>query len=183
MELEKDEIIDFSGEKFSRFSIPCSLGLFIMLFVAIVNLIIMVTFPGSFYSIYISLGIIVVFVLYYSYILTQNPGKIRKFSISEEEIEIILPNIPIFVIKWTDFEQVEIRMKKLEFKPFYRYEFHFKNNDSDELIDLNLFHFHKEKIDQMLQLLKDYSKRMNKEFSAVQETIISGIIEVKDLKI
>jgi len=183
MELEKDEVIDFSGEKFSSFSIPCPVGLFIMFFVAIVNMIIMVTFPGTFFSIYISLGIIVVFVLYYSYVLTQNPGKIRKFSISVVEIEITLPNIPIFTIKWTEFEKIEIRMKKLEFKPFCRYEFHFINQEADKMLDVNLFHFQKEKIDQILQLLKDYSNRMNKEFKAVQETIVSGIIEVEDLKI
>ncbi|MFX1418386.1 MAG: hypothetical protein ACFE9N_05640 [Promethearchaeota archaeon] len=183
MEQEKDEVIDFSGEKFSSFSIPCSVGLFIMFFAAIINLIIMVAFPGTFLSLYISLGIIIVFVLYYSYILTQNPGKIRKFSISIEEIEVILPNIPIFSIKWTDFEKIEIRMKKLEIKPFLRYEIHFKKERSDETLDINLFHFHKEKIDQILVLLKDYSSTMKKEFKAVQETIVSGIIEVEDLKI
>ena len=183
MELEKDEVIDFSGEKFNRFSIPCSVGLLIMFIVAVVNGIIMITFPGSFISIYISLGIIVVFVLYYSYILTQNPGKIRKFSISAEEIEITLPDFPIFIIKWNEFEKIEIMMRKLEFKPYCRYEFHFINKDSDKMLDVNLFHFHKEKIDQILRLLKDYSNRMNKEFRAVQETIVSGIIEVKDLEI
>ncbi|UCC21241.1 MAG: hypothetical protein JSV62_08185 [Promethearchaeota archaeon] len=183
MELEKDEVIDFSGEKFSSFSIPCSIGLFIMLFAAIINMIIMVAFPGTFLSIYISLGIIIIFVLYYSYLLTQNPGKIRKFAISSEEIEFTLPNIPIFIIKWTDFEKIEIRMKKLELKPFILYEFHFMKDNSDKTFDISLFHFHREKIDQILILLKDYSNKMKKEFKAVQETIVSGIVEVEDLKI
>lgn len=185
MEKEPDrvEVIDFIGEEFNKRSVPCSVGLLIMLTVALVNLFLMVFFPGTYISLYVSLIIIGGFVLYYSFILTQNPGKIRKFSISVENIEIILPNISFFRIKWSEFEKLEIRMRKFNYKPYYQYELHFMNRDFDKVVKLSLLDFHKVKVDQILVLLKNFSKIMKKEFAAVKVTNISGIIQVENFKI
>ena len=183
MELEKDEVIDFSGENFNKYSIPCSVGLLIILSIALVNLFMLFLFPGTYISIYISLGLIFIFVLYYSYILIRNPGKLRKFSISNEQIEILLPNIPYFRIGWSEFEELEIRMRKFSYKPYCRYEFHFINRDSDNTIDLSLFDFNKEKIGEILVLLKKYATKMKKNFKAIKETNISGVILQENFKI
>jgi hypothetical protein len=183
MELEKDEIIDFTGENFNKYSMSCSAGLLMILLIAVVNICLMFLFPGTDISTYISIGIIVIFVLYYSFTITKNPGKIRKFSISTEEIEILLPNTPYFRISWSEFEELEITMRKFSYKPYCRYEFHFINQDTEKNIDVSLFDFHKEKIDEILVLLKNYSIKMKKKFKAIKETNVSGIILQENFKI
>ncbi len=185
MENKQDgvEIIDFCGEEFNKRSLPCSVGLLIMLLIAIINMIIMVIYPGTYTSLYISLAIIAGFVLYYSYIIAQNPGKIRKFTICTEDIELVLPNISCFKIKWTEFKKLEIRMRKFNYKPYCIYELHFINLDTDKVVKLSLSDFHKVKIEEIMVLLKNFSKIMKKEFLAVRETNISGIIQVEQLKI
>ena len=185
MEKEPDrvEVIDFFGEEFNKRSVPCSVVLLIMLSAVIVNLFLMFLFPDTYISLFVSILIIGGFVSYYSYILRQDPGKIRKFSISVENIEIILPNIPFFRIGWSEFESLEIRMSQFNYKPYYQYELHFMNRDSDKVVRLSLSDFHKVKVDQILVLLKNFSKIMKKEFAAVKETNISGIIQVENFKI
>lgn len=183
MEQEKDEIIDFSGENFKKYSIPCSVGLLIILIMALVNVFSLILFPGTYISTWISLTIIIILVFYYSFLLTENPGKIRKFSISNEKIELMVPNKPYFRIFWTEFRELEIIMKDLSYNPFCVYEIHFINQYSDKSLYLSVFDFHKEKIDQILLLLKDYGTRMNKKFSTFKETNISGVILREDFKI
>jgi len=180
---EKEEIIDFSGEGFNKHSIPCLVGLLIILIMTLVNVISLILFPGSFISTYISLAIIGTFFVYYSYLLTKNPGKIRKFSISYQEIEIILPNKPYFRINWNEFSELEVIIKELNYKPFHMYEFHFINQDSYKSFYLSAFDFHKEKLNQILSLLKDYTKRMKKKYKSFKETNISGIFLREDFKI
>jgi len=182
MKSDKVEIIDFSGEKFNKISIPCSVSLVLIGFLALLNILLMVLFPGTFISVGVSLIIIFIFGLYYSYILTKNPG-IRKFSISIEKIEIIIPKTPIFLIYWSEFKKLEIKLRKFNFKPFHIYELHFIYQDSDRTFNLSLSDFPLEKIDQILRLLKDYAKRMEKQFTALKETKISGIVLVENLKI
>jgi hypothetical protein len=183
MNLEKDEVIDFSGENFNRKSIPCSVSLIILLVIALINIFLMFSFPGTYFSTYISIAILVVFVLYYSYVLTKNPGKIRKFSISHQEIVVFLPNTLTFMISWSEFEKIEIRKIEFNYKPYCRYEFHFLNQESDKSFELSLFDFHKEKIDEILVLIKVHAKKMDKEFKSVKETNVSGIILQEDFKI
>ncbi|MFX1569414.1 MAG: hypothetical protein ACFFCV_13715 [Promethearchaeota archaeon] len=179
----EDSVIDFSGEKLNKVSIPCSVSLIIIFIVAFINIILMFLFPESYVSLYISLIIIGVFLVYYSYIFTKNPGKIRKFSISTEEIQFLLPNHPLFMITWPELDRIEIRMRKLDFKPFVRYDIHFINQDSEKVCNISMLDFHKEKIDQILLLLKHYAKQMEKDFIAVKETNISGVILVENLKL
>ncbi len=183
MEPNYDEIIDFTGEKFNKVSIPCSVVWIIIFIVAFINVVSMILLPNSYTSMYLSLIVIGVFLIYYSYIVTKNPGKIRKFSISTEDIQLLLPNVPLFTIKWSEIEEIEIRMRMLDFKPFCRYDIHFLNQKSEKECNISMLDFHKEKIDQILLLLKHYAKLMKKHFTAVKETNVSGVILVENLKL
>ncbi len=96
MASDKIEIIDFSGEKFYLISIPCSVSLPITYLLVILNGIFMVAFPGSFITIILSLFLILIMVLYFIN-WVNNPAKLRKFSISEDIIEIVLPMFLNFI--------------------------------------------------------------------------------------
>ncbi|MFX0136922.1 MAG: hypothetical protein ACFFDN_25010 [Candidatus Hodarchaeota archaeon] len=180
MESDKEEIIDFSGENFKKISIPCSVIMIAIVFLVLLNIFLMFSYP--YISVFVSLVIISIFFLYYYYVITKNPG-IRSFSISGEFIEIVIPTIPIFRISWSEFEKLEVILKKFDFEPFQIYELHFIHQDSDKTFNLSLSEFHKEKIDQILLLLKNYAKRMGKQFTAKKETRISGVVLVENLKI
>jgi len=180
---DKVEIIDFFGEKFNKRSVPCSVGLLIILLVALANIFVMIFYPGTYASIFISLIIVAGFVLYYSYILAKNPGKIRKFSISTYDIEFILPDASLFRIHWPEFEKLEIRKKEFYYKPYCRYELHFMNGDSDKVVNVSLLDFQKENLNKILGLLKNFAKLMKKEFAAVKETNVSGVILLENFKI
>ncbi|MFX0036548.1 MAG: hypothetical protein ACFE9I_13030 [Candidatus Hermodarchaeota archaeon] len=183
MESDKVEIVDFSGENFKKITIPCSYLLVIIILISFLNIYLMVAFPGSFISIFVSLILFLIFILYYSYIIKKDPGKIRRFFISFEKIEIELPHNPIFTIFWNEFKKVEIRLREFNCQPYKGYEFHFSNQEDNKVCTISLMDFHKEKIEQILTLLKDFSRRMKKEFTAVKETNVSGIYLVENLKI
>ncbi len=182
MASDKIEIIDFSGEKFSLISIPCSVSLPITYLLVILNGIFMVAFPGSFITIILSLFLILIMVLYFIN-WVNNPAKLRKFSISEDIIEILLPNISRFHRYWSEFDKIEVRLKYFEIKPYRAYELYFIRDNSEDCFIISLLDFHKEKINEILALLKEFSRRKNKTFSAVKERMISGIVEVEDLNI
>lgn len=180
MESDKVDIIDFSGEKFNKISIPCPVSLALIVLLVLLNSFLLI--PGTSISVFVSLIIFFICGLFYYSIVTKNPG-IRKFSISTEEIEIFIPNIPIFLIHWSEFKKIEIKLKQLNSEPFSVYGLHFINQDSERAFNLSLSEFHKEKLDQILLLLKEYARRMRKEFTAVKETIISGVYLVEKLDI
>jgi hypothetical protein len=182
MDSEKTEIIDFSGEKFTKFTVPCAVGVFLLLIFVILNIYLTFLFPNSYITLFVSLLILFGYCMYYTFALTKNPG-IRKFSISLDQIEIIVPNMPEFLIYTQDFEKIEIRLKKLKFKPYLIYELHFVQKNSERVFSLSLLEFSKEKIDQIVRLLKDYIERMGKKFSTVKETWVSGVVLVENLKI
>lgn len=182
MESDKVDIIDFSGEKFNKISIPCPVSLALIVLLVLLNSFLFISFPGTFISVFVSLIIFFICGLFYYSIVTKNPG-IRKFSISTEEIEIFIPNIPIFLIHWSEFKKIEIKLIQLNSEPFSIYELHFINQDSERAFNLSLSEFHKEKLDQILLLLKEYARRMRKEFTAVKETMISGVYLVEKLDI
>jgi len=179
---DKIEIIDFSGENFSLFSVPCSISLPITCFLIILNFVFVVAFPGSSITIILSLVLILILVLFFiSWV--NNPAKLRKFSISEDIIEIILPHDSRFHKSWSEFNKIEVRLKYFDIKPYRAYELHFIQGNSEDCCNISLFDFHKEKIKEILVLLKEYSRRKNKSFSAVKERMISGIVEIEDLNI
>ena len=107
MASDKIEIIDFSGEKFSLISIPCSVSLSITCLLVILNGIFMVAFPGSFITIILSLFLILIMLLYFIN-WVNNSAKLRKFSISEDIIEITLPHVSRFHKYWSEFDKIEI---------------------------------------------------------------------------
>ncbi len=179
---DKIEIIDFSGENFSLFSVPCSISLSITCFLIILNFVFMVAFPGSSITIILSLVLILILVLYFiSWV--NNPAKLRKFSISEDIIEIVLPNVSRFHKYWSEFDKIEVRLRFLDIKPYRAYVLYFIRDNSEDCFIISLLDFHKEKINEILALLKKFSRRKNKTFSAVKERMISGIVEVEDLNI
>jgi hypothetical protein len=183
MESEKKEIYDFSGEEFKKLTIPCWFIFVMVLLIAFLNIFSMVLFPASQIVTYISLGLIVIFIMYYFYIVTKSPGKLRKFSISRKSIEILIPYKHKFLIYWVDFEKIEIRLKILKFKPFLVYNLHFISHNSEKKVSISLNDFHKGKIIEFLRILREYAYFMEKEFKAVKENNVSGIYLVENLEI
>ncbi|MFX0041606.1 MAG: hypothetical protein ACFE8L_01725 [Candidatus Hodarchaeota archaeon] len=182
MESDKIEIVDFSGEKLSLISIPCYVSLPIICILAILNIFFMVSFPGSLITVLISTFLILIMAMYFINWI-NNPPKLRKFSISEEKIEILLPDASGFHKYWSEFDKIEVRLKILEIKPYKAYQLYFLRDNSEDCFTISLLDFHKEKINEILALLKEYSWRKDKTFSAVKETMICGIVEVEDLNI
>ena len=144
----------------------------------------MFLFPKSLISTFLSLGIIAIFVGYYYYVATKNLGKIRKYVISSEEIEVSIPEKPVFLITWAEFDKIEVRLKSFNFKPCVKYGFHFIDGKSEEKsFSFSLWDFSKKRADQILALTKNYAVKLGKSFTAVKEVEISGIYQVEDLNI
>ncbi|MFW9879961.1 MAG: hypothetical protein ACFFG0_43360 [Candidatus Thorarchaeota archaeon] len=183
MESEKTEIIDFSGEKFNKFTVPFWIVAIFIFSMSILNILFIVIFPESQTTIYFSIVLIVIFILYYYFIVSNSPGKLRKFSISNECIEVLLPNKPKFSIYWSEFEKVEVRLKIIEFKPFYVYHIYFLHQNSEKKLSVSLDDFHRAKIIEFLKIIREYAYSTKKEFIAVKETNISGVYLVEDLEI
>ncbi|KKK44326.1 hypothetical protein LCGC14_0960490 [marine sediment metagenome] len=181
MESGTTEIIDFSGEKFSNFAIPCWVPLLLIFLIAIFDFYFMMAFSGSTIAILLSIVLIIIFFLYYSYVAAKSPGKLRKFSISNDDIRILLPQKPLFSIKWSEFEKIEIRLKKLQLKPFNIYQFYFFDNLKEQKITISLNDFHIDKITEILNVMKEYAMFMKKEFSSVKETVVFGVYFIEDL--
>lgn len=181
MQSERIEIVDFSGEKFSNFTMPCWVIIVVIPIIAILDAYLMIVYPESPYAIILSIALISIFIFYYFSVATKSPGKLRKFSISREDIEVTLPYTPLFIVNWTEFERIEITLKKLELKPFNVYQFQFIGNKSEKKVIISLLDFHKEKLNEIVQVLRKYAIVMKKEFSAVKETNVSGVYLVEEL--
>ncbi|MFX1312305.1 MAG: hypothetical protein ACFFHD_06800 [Promethearchaeota archaeon] len=183
MDSDNIEIVDFSGEKFHKFTLSCSL---VFIFISILIILIIafdLLIPGTIVTTLLSLGFIFIFIAYYYYAVTKNPGKLRKFTISNYGIEILLPRQPRFQISWFEIEKIKIQLKKLEVNPYLIYQIHFIQSKSEKNINITLNDFTKEKINEILKSLKSVTRSKKKAFSAVKETNISGIIFVEELKI
>ncbi|MFX1278906.1 MAG: hypothetical protein ACFFA3_05775 [Promethearchaeota archaeon] len=183
MESEKTEIIDFSGEKFHNFTMPCWIVMILVPVLAILDTYLMIRFPESPLAILLSLSLIGIFIIYYYYVATKSPGKLRKVSISYDEIVFELPHRPQYTIFWSECEKIEIKLKKLGLKPFDVYHFRFINDKADKKIILSLNDFHKSKITDILKIIKEHAYIMNKEFSAIKESEVSGVHFIEDLEI
>ncbi|MHA2006360.1 MAG: hypothetical protein ACXABO_09065 [Promethearchaeota archaeon] len=180
---ERIEIVDFSGEKFSNLSIPCWVITVIVSIIVILEIYLTIMFPGSNTILLLSIGLIFVFILYFFYVINKSPGKLRRFSISTQDIEFTLPYNPQIIISWSDFEKIEVKLKEIDIKPFYVYHFHFLCRDSEKKVIISLLDFHKEKITEILKILKKHALLMKKEFSAVKETSVSGVYLIEELEI
>ncbi|MFW9936137.1 MAG: hypothetical protein ACFFD5_00665 [Candidatus Thorarchaeota archaeon] len=177
---EKIEIID-KTEKNSRLT-PL-LNIFCSIFVIILagmGFILFLIYPYSLMGFFISLFTISIMMMYLFY-QSKSKGIIRKFTLTPLDIEFLMPNKPYFHIKWSEFDKIEIILKKLEIKPFEVYELHFIKNDSKRIFKFSILDFNKANSSQILYLLKTYAKINNKEFKAQKERLISGIVLVEDL--
>lgn len=183
MDSDKKEVIDFSGEKFTNFAIPCWIVIFIVPALAIFDFYLMIQTPDSPLATLISISLILIFIFYYYYVATKSPGKLRKVSISYEEIIVTVPQKPQFLINWSEFEKIEVKLKILNLKPFSVYHFHFCNDTTEKDFTLSLNDFHKSKINEILKILREHAFIMNKEFIALRETEVSGVNFIEDLEI
>jgi hypothetical protein len=183
MESEKTDIVDFSGEKFHNFTVPCGVVMALVLILAILDTYLMIKFPESPFAILISLTLVFIFILYYYNVATKSPGKLRKFSISYEKIVFELPHRPHYTIYWSEFEKIEVKLKELRLKPFHVYHFRFINDRAEKKINLSLNDFHKSKIIDIVKILREHAFIMNKEFSTVKESEVSGVHFIEDLEI
>jgi hypothetical protein len=118
MNSRKTEITDISGEEFSKFSVPCWLIILLIVVLAMIDMYFIITFPTSAIGPLLSAILIGVFIVYYFYVASKSTGKLRKISISDEEIEIVLPNEPHFIIKWDDFEEIKVILNEIELRPY-----------------------------------------------------------------
>ncbi len=182
MEPKKIEIIDYSGENFNLLSFSCSTFFIIIVILAIVNGIIAFFFPQLFIGISLGSFILIIFILICYYIF-KSPSKIRMFSISDKEIEFFFPKISYFRISWPEFKKIEIILKKFDIKPFHIYEINFIGKDSQKNFSFSLSDFQREKIEKILFYLKEYARKMRKNFRAVKEIEVSGVIIVEDLEV
>ncbi|MFW9878332.1 MAG: hypothetical protein ACFFG0_35060 [Candidatus Thorarchaeota archaeon] len=183
MEREKTEIIDFSGEKFNKFTIPNWIIVIIVFSLAVLNMFSMIIFSKSQIVIYLSIALTIIFILYYCFVISNSTGKLRKFSVSSECIEVLLPNRPIFITYWSEFEKIEVKLNIIQFKPFNVYYFHFLHLNTEKKVSVSLNDFHRAKISEFLKILRKYANIMNKEFLAVKETNISGVYLIEDMEI
>jgi hypothetical protein len=183
MESDKTEIVDFSGEKFSKFKIPCWIIFVIGPLLALFNVYLMIKSPESSVPTLISIGIILIFVLYYYYVVTKSPGTLRKVSISYEEIIVTLPEKPQFIIQWSEFDKIEVKLRKLSLKPFNVYHFYFFNEKTEKKFTINLNDLPKAKIIEILKVIREYAYTLNKEFNAIREVEVSGVYFIEDLEI
>ncbi|MFX1425080.1 MAG: hypothetical protein ACFFBE_01410 [Promethearchaeota archaeon] len=183
MESEKTNIVDFSGEKFHNFTVPCWVVMILVPILAILDSYLMIKFPESPFALLISLILVFIFILYYYNVATKSPGKLRKFSISCEEIVFELPHRPQYTIHWSEFEKVEVKLRELRLKPFNVYYFRFINDRIEKKFTLSLNDFHKSKIIDIVKILREYAFMMNKDFSAVKESEVSGVHFIEDLEI
>jgi hypothetical protein len=176
------EIIDFNGEKFNLINLKCwMIILIISVISALVYLLYLILYPV--YSVFfVSIFFVILFVLYREN-MTSSKGMLRKFSISDLEIEFLIPHKPQFVIMWNDFDSIEIILKVIDIKPFNKYEICFLSNVNRTCFDLTLYDFNREKIKEILFILKEQALLRAKKFKAVKERLISGIYLVEDLGI
>lgn len=179
----KTEITDISGEEFSKFSVPCWLIILLVVVLAMIDMYFIITFPTSAIAPLLSAIIIGVFIVYYFYVASKSTGKLRKISISDEKIEIIVPSEPHFIIKWDDFDEIKVILNEIELRPYLVYNIQFIHQKSEKSVKLSLDDFHKEKFKEILRELKTQALLKSKNFSAVKESFISGVYIVEELEI
>ena len=177
----KFEIIDFSGEKMSLFTLQCSTILLICLILTIIGFFLNIVFYPSLFALFISIGIIIVFLICSS--ISGHQGMLRKFTISESIIEFLLPTKDPFTIKWSQIDEIKVRSKILNVNPFQFFEITFLGEKIQAKINLNLKDFERENLKKILKALKIETIGRKKKFSATKEELVSGIFIVDDLDI
>ncbi|MHA1824600.1 MAG: hypothetical protein ACTSXM_12150, partial [Promethearchaeota archaeon] len=166
----KFEIIDFSGEKMSLFTLRYSTVMLICLVLALIGFVFYIVFYPSIIALFISIGIIIILLILYT---MSGNGMLRKFTISESTIEILLPRRDPFAIKWSQIDEIKVRLKNLNVNPFQFYEITFLGEKNQSKVNFNLKDFKRENLLKILKTLKIETIGRNKKFSATKEKIIS----------
>jgi hypothetical protein len=174
MESERTEVVDFSGEKFNSLSMPCGVTLGVILIITVLFSYLSIIYRNSLYAILLAIILFSIFILYYYSVATKSLGKVRKFSISFENIEFTLPYTTPLIVNWSEFEKIEITFVKFKYKPYSAFRFQFIGKNLEKEVTLSLFDFHKEKISEIIQILEEHVVVMNKNLSIFKETSISG---------
>ncbi|TFG24957.1 MAG: hypothetical protein EU533_01585 [Promethearchaeota archaeon] len=133
-------------------------------------------------EVYVVITILIIIILFISSSLSTR-GMLRKFSISNLAIEFFLPSQDQFTIYWNDFNKINVTLKILDIKPFNIYNIKFIGGAQEKVINIGLQDFQKEKLKEILNLLKFHAKIHKKQFKATKEKIVSGIYIVEDLDI
>lgn len=179
----KFEIIDFSGEKMIPINLRFSTVILICAAMAIIGFYFFLVSYSSLIALFISVGIIVVFLIYGCITISGNQGMLRKFTISESKIEILLPREDPTIIEWSQIDEIKVRLIILKVSPFQFYEITFLGENIQSKINFNLKDFKRENLEKILNMLKIESISRRKIFSATKEKIASGIFLVEDLDI
>lgn len=98
--------------------------------------------------------------------LAPSAGKIRSFIVTDEKIEICVPNKPIFQIGWSEFDSIEIERKITGYRQYKRtfYAFNFLGKGSESIVlesGADFKKIHKE----IIPPLKEIVLSKGKEFS------------------
>jgi len=176
----KFEIIAFSGERMSLFSLQYFTIFLICIFLIIIGWIFYIIFFPSLVAPSISFGILIIFLIFS---ISGNQGMLRKFTITETTIEILLPKRNPFTIRWAQIDEIKVRLKILNVNPFQFYEITFLGEKEQIKIYLNLKDFERANLMKILKALKIETNARNKKFSATKEEIVSGIYLISDLGI
>ncbi|MHA1192877.1 MAG: hypothetical protein ACTSP9_11350 [Promethearchaeota archaeon] len=176
----KFEIIDFTGENMSLFSFKCSTVMSICIALALLGFLLYSVFYTSLVTISISIGLVIVFFIYSS---SSGKGMLRKFTIYESRLEILLPRRDPFSLEWSQIDEIKVKLKILNVNPFQFYEITFFGEKKQSKINFNLKDFNRENLLQILKTLKIETISRHKKFSATKEEIVSGIFLVDDLDI
>ncbi|MHA1986485.1 MAG: hypothetical protein ACW98D_07600 [Promethearchaeota archaeon] len=180
MQSERTEVVDFSGEKFGILNIPCGVSFGIILIIVSVFTYLIIIFPNSPFVLILTLISFSIFFSYYYSVSSKSTGKLRRFSISFENIDFTLPDNPFFIVSWSEFEKIEVAITTFELKPYYAFRFQFTSNNSEKEVTISLRDFHKEKIKEILHTLREYAIMMGKKLSIVKETNVSGVSFIED---
>ncbi len=114
-------------------------------------------------------GIFISVLLIITYFPLRGNAKIRKFTLSEEGIELNIPHKPLFQITWAEFDIIIVISHYLNGKSgeqnvSYELRFFDKNEKLIRKISLRINRdFSKEKIEKILLALKNNAHSLNKE--------------------
>ncbi|MBY9004370.1 MAG: hypothetical protein KGD73_10390 [Candidatus Lokiarchaeota archaeon] len=180
----KFEIIDFSGEKMIPITLHCSTVILICTVIAIIGFFFFIISYPSQIALLISIGIIVIVILIYSGIsVSGTQGMLRKFTIFESKIEILLPREDQIIIEWSQIDEIKVRLIISNVIPFQFYEITFSGENKQSKINLDLKDFKRENLKKLLKMLKIETIGRRKKFIATKEEIASGIFLVENLDI
>lgn len=130
-------------------------------------------------QILIALVIIVTAIIIVMFVILRwikGKQKIRKFSISDKSIELLVPPKAIFQVNWSDFNTIRIEREIKRYSDFQhslvfdKLILNFLGTDFTQKFDFEIgMDFRKVNVEKILDLLKIYALKMNKEFIGLEK--------------